>query len=210
VLSALLIFIIKIYYENQIASPYVMNTRRPTHKVPACILSAILFTSLAPLAHGTVIVENLVFTLSSHTQLSETLNGVVINDYTWDSGGGGFFWNSAEGGVTVPSGNLLFADPLISGGYLEIQSYAYGAFEWANYAEALSAEGGDAGRVPVPPPSTIDFSQSGATVLTPNGVVDVNITVTGPNSVPDATPTIGLLFIACVALFVARRQFSAA
>jgi hypothetical protein len=185
-----------------------MKIIHPLRNISALIVATILFTSLAPLALA--VPENLVFTLSSHTQLTETLNGVAINDYVWDPGANGFYPQSSEGGVSVPSGGLFFADPLISGGYLEIQTYGYDAFEWANYAEALSAAGGNAGLVPVPPPTTIDYSQSGTTVLTPNGVVDVNITVTGPNSVPDATPTIGLLFTACITLAVARRQFSAA
>ena len=145
----------------------------------ALYLSAILFTAFLPSARATP-PQNLVLTLSSHTQLSETLNGVAINDYVWSAGGGGFYPSSAIGGITVPGSNFLLADPLIPGGYLEIQTYAYGAFELDNYAAALEAEGGNAAVIPVPPPTTIDYSQSGATVLTSNGEVAVNITVIGP------------------------------
>ena len=191
-----------------------MNTRRPTLKVPACILSAILFTSLMPLAHGGPIVGNLVFAEVSSTVLIETLDGNPIGNWVpQGSGPFSYFDSIGDGRVTYPgafSTQEIFNDPMNPDNYFDLVNNGT-IFSDITYAMAVSFTGGFV-TIPVPGPATIPYSlATPSEVQTPNGLIAVNITVNGPasTSAPDGAPTVGLLFIACVGLVVARRQFNA-
>ncbi len=182
----------------------------------AFIFSMVLFTAHVPVAHASTI-ENLVFTESSATQLTESLNGVAIG--SWTSTYPYQYRNSQPyGNVSgLPGGDaqdawLAFADPVNKDDYVFLSLFGVMGNTHGVVVADLTLEDtfifSPPGTIYYPPgpfSSTIPYSLSAATVDTPTGAVEVNITFAG-GQVPDGTPTSGLLLIAGAALVVAGRH----
>lgn len=190
--------------------------RQTTFSHTALLVSTLLSAILLPVAHGQT-VENLVFTEVSPTQLTESLNGAALG--SWSYAGGTEFLDSSTYGIVSgqpPLGNsqtafLQFADPAnpgneafvslpvdgVKGGQVIINVTPIAAVILEN--ETFPEPG-------IMSPNltpSMPYSESGASVSTPGGPVDVNITFV---AAPDHAPTIGLMLIAACGLFITRKQ----
>src|ERR1035441_3007129 len=168
-----------------------------------CILSVTL--SLLPPARGTPI-SGLVFTVSSATQVTETLNGALIGSWSWNSGLSK--WSNMDAnsyGGLVGATTLVFLDPLDPGHYDVFQANSlFSDYTAAQVNNTFSAV--DYPHDPALATSFLPFTQTGAEVIVPfnQGLfADVNITVQG---IPDRCSTCGLMILGGIALAVARKQ----
>jgi hypothetical protein len=180
------------------------------------IVSMILFTALMPVAHGSP-VENLVFTEYSATKLTESLNGVAIGN--WTSKYPYQYDNSQPyGNVSgLPGGDaqdawLAFADPVNKYEFVFLSLFGVMGNTHGIVAADVTLDESfifsPQGTIYYPKGpllSTLPYSLTAATVDTPTGAVDVNITFVS-GQVPDGAPTCGLLLIAGAALVMARRH----
>jgi hypothetical protein len=164
-----------------------------------------------PLARAQTI-ENLVFTETS-TQLTETLNGVVLGNWGLYYPATSYHWLDigSIGVVTgYPAENLIFLDPVNPGNYdvLSGGDEFIGDLTAAQVAAKYGTKD-DPSSLSLAA-ATIPYSLlNNDQIFTANGPgPDVNITVAGTPVAPDGAPTAGLLVMAGLALSAARKEIS--
>jgi hypothetical protein len=188
-----------------------MQMNKPFVKATTFV-SAFLLNLVVATAHAQSIGQ-LVFTESSSTVLTETLNGAAIGDWVYQSPWYAeppvnAYWleTSGFGGITSPLVNPLepvidFADPLHPGSFFD--------FWFTPNVRAYSdVPVADEEWPTLPGPTATDYlpySVSSAVVSTPGGFIPVDITFNGPPAgVPDASFTLGLLVVGFAAIALAK------
>jgi hypothetical protein len=183
----------------------------PSLKVAAIGLSAVIFNCLT--AHGQA-VGNVVITEQSSTVLTETLNGAPIGEWVnLSNGSSPYDWldNSVAGTVYSTAFSVIdFIDPLNPSDILVLfPNYPTMSVYSDEPASLVSYPGsGPAG----PLSDYVPYASGNTeitTVVAGNSVpMDVNITVQGPQVVPEPSTWVLLIFGFVAALAVRRNHCS--